>query len=140
MEGEAQKELHLTIDYNSGFFVDKVGKSTVHDRVNRSWCQQNFFEHKCYLHYKIPRIKTVENKVEQVTVPWAREGSGFTLLFEAFSMLLIEQEMPINKVGKVIGVYPKRIWNIFNYWLGIAYSDSDHSKISTLGIDETSPK
>jgi transposase len=140
LDGELQKELHLTIDYKAGFFIDKSGKSIVHDRVERKWRHQNFFEHKCYLHSKIPRVKTVENKVDQVSVPWAREGSGFTLLFEAFSMLLIEQEMPVNKVGKVIGEYPNRIWNIFNYWLKIAYSDADHSNISTLGIDETSSK
>lgn len=93
-----------------------------------------------FLHCKIPRVKTVENKVDQVSVPWAGEGIGFTLLFEAFSLLLIEQEMPVNKVGKVIGEYPNRIRNIFNYWLKIAYSDADHSNISTLGIDETSSK
>ncbi|MCP9769389.1 hypothetical protein EGI22_15905 [Lacihabitans sp. LS3-19] len=48
--------------------------------------------------------------------------------------------MSINKVGKLIGVYPNRIWNIFNYWLGIAYFDAEHNNISTLGIGETSSK
>jgi transposase len=87
-----------------------------------------------FLYCKIPRIRTVENGVEQVTVLCAREGSRFTLLFEVLSMLLIELEMLINKIGKVIGVYPNRIRNIFNYCLGIAHSDTDLSKISTLGI------
>jgi transposase len=56
-----------------------------------------------FLHCKIPRIRTVENGVEQVTVLWSREGSRFTLLFEVLSMLLIEHEMLINKIGKVTG-------------------------------------
>ncbi|CAN1508087.1 hypothetical protein MCERE19_00696 [Spirosomataceae bacterium] len=34
LEGEAQKELHLIIDFKSGFFVDKVDKSIVYDRVD----------------------------------------------------------------------------------------------------------
>ncbi len=46
-------------------------------------------------------------------MPWARSGSGFTLLFEAFSMCLIEQEMPVNKVGKVIKEYPNREYGRF---------------------------
>jgi transposase len=48
--------------------------------------------------------------------------------------------MPVNKVGRVLGEYPKRIWTIFNYWIGIAYSEADHSNITRLGIDETSTK
>jgi len=44
-----------------------------------------------------------------VPVPWARSGSGFTLLFEAFSMLLIESEMPVSKVAQIMDVYPQRL-------------------------------
>ena len=73
-------------------------------------------------------------------MPWARSGSGFTLLFEAYSLCLVEQEMPINKVGKVMKEYPNRIWTIFNYWISIAYNEADHSGITVLGIDETSSK
>jgi len=62
------------------------------------------------------------------------------LLFEAFSMSLIEAEMPVNKVGETVNEYPNRIWTIFNYWLNIAYSEADHSGIKELGVDETSEK
>jgi transposase len=140
LDGKSHKELHLTISYRSGYFVNSEGKSTVHDCVDRLWRHQNFFEHKCFINCKIPRIMTAAGSVIQTPVPWAREGSGFTLLFEAFSMLLIEKEMPVNKVGQVVGEYPNRIWTFFNYWMKIAYSDADHSGITTLGIDETSSK
>ena len=109
-------------------------------QLERSWRHLNFFEHECHLHCKVPRIQTTEGKPRQVQVPWAREGSGFTLLFEAFAMGLIESEMPINKVGNTLSEYPKRIWTIFNYWIGIAYNAADHSAVVELGIDETSAK
>ena len=134
------KELHITIGYNKGYFVDKQGKSNVHDRVDRKWRHLNFFEHECYIHCKVPRVKDGEKKLSRTEVPWARTGSGFTLLFEAFSMCLIEQEMPVNKAGKILNEYPNRLWTIFNYWIGIAYSGVDHSNIKALGIDETSSK
>ena len=134
------KSMHITLDYRSGFFVSSAGHSTVHDRVDRTWRHLNFFEHECYLHCKVPRVYDQDGKVKQVDVPWARAGSGFTLLFEAFSMFLIEQEMPVNKVGKTVSEYPKRVWTIFNYWISVAYSQADHKAISTLGIDETSAK
>ncbi len=57
-----------------------------------------FFQHKCYLHAKVPRVMQSDGKIKTQEVPWARKGSGFTLLFEAFSMLLIENEMPVNKL------------------------------------------
>jgi transposase len=138
--GEAGRELHLMLDYRPGHFQDSSGKSNVHDRVERTWRHLNFFEHKCYLHCRVPRVIGEDGKVKQVDVPWAREGSGFTLLFEAFAMFLIEQEMPVNKVGKTVSVYPKRIWTIFNHWLSRAYVEADHSGVTALGIDETSSK
>ena len=139
-ESDTKKEWHIDLGYDSGYFVDTEGKSTVHDRVDRVWRHLNFFEHECYLHCKVPRVKDADKKVKQVAVPWARSGSGFTLMFEAYSMCLIEQEMPVNKVGKMVNEYANRIWTIFNYWIGIAYNAADHSGIESLGIDETSSK
>ena len=140
-ESDTGKSLHITIGYTSGVFTDKLGKSNVHDRVERQWRHLNFFEHECYIHCKVPRVRDDEGtKPKRVDVPWARSGSGFTLLFEAYSLCLVEQEMPINKVGKVLKEYPNRIWTIFNYWISIAYNEANHSGITALGIDETSSK
>jgi len=69
----------------------------------------NFFEHHCFLHCGVPRIKTADGKVVTVDVPWSRPGSGFTLLFEAFAMALIEREMPVNRVAEILGVNPQRV-------------------------------
>ena len=134
------KSMHITLDHRSGHFVSGTGHSTVHDRVERTWRHLNFFEHECYLHCRVPRVYDQDDPVKQVDVPWARTGSGFTLLFEAFAMFLIEQEMPVNKVGKTLSEYPKRVWTIFNYWIAVAYAEADHKAITTLGIDETSSK
>lgn len=133
--------LDIKISHRRGnFFVDEIGKSRVYDHVERTWKHLNFFQHECYLHCDVPRLVNQAGKVIQVEVPWARAGSGFTLLFEAFSMLLIEKEMPVNKVASIMGEYPQRIWNFFRYWLGIAYQEADHKGITILGIDETSTK
>ena len=138
---DTTKELHITIGYTEGFYINEDGKRKVHDRVERKWRHLNFFEHECYISCKVPRIMNEQGKKpKRVPVPWARSGSGFTLLFEAYSMCLIEQEMPVNKAGKLLKEYPNRLWTIFNYWISIAYNDADHSNIETLGIDETSSK
>jgi len=129
-------ELHIQIEYRKGYVFESDSK--VHDTQERTWRHLNFFEHESYLHCKLPRIKTKEGTVKTVQVPWARKGSGFTLLFEAFSMALIEREMPVNKVANLLGEYAQRIWNIFNYWIRISYDKDDQSTVTRIGIDETS--
>ena len=55
----------------------------IHDRLRRSWRHLDFFQFEAWLHADVPRVScTGCGKTTQVGVPWAREGSGFTALFE----------------------------------------------------------
>jgi transposase len=140
-EGQ-RRELHLQIGFVSGSkFKDETGVDcVVHDTVQRQWQHLNFFEHHCFLHCKVPRITTSDGKVRTVDVPWARAQSGFTLLFEAFALALIEREMPVSRVAEILGVNPQRVWTVFNHWVGQARASDDPSSITRLGVDETSSK
>ncbi|GFO77007.1 transposase, ISL3 family [Bathymodiolus platifrons methanotrophic gill symbiont] len=137
-----QNELHLQIGFEPGArFADESGVlCPVHDTVDWQRQHLSFFEHSCYLHCSVPRITTTDGKVRTVEVPWARPGSGFTLLFEAMALALIEREMPVNRVAEMLKVNPQRIWTIFNHWIGKAKIADDVSSITQLGIDETSSK
>ena len=139
-QGTRVLEIEIGFQRGSKFEDEEHQQCGVYDSVERSWRHLNFFQHECYLRCQVPRIKTSKGKVRQVAVPWARMGSGFTLLFEAFAMSLIEQEMPLNGVGAILEEYPNRIWTIFNHWIGVAYDEQSVDEVSTLGIDETSTK
>jgi transposase len=136
------KELHINIDFKRGTkFPDESGEPCeVHDTTEKTWRHLNFFEHACYLHCRVPRIKTKDGKIKLIEVPWARPGSGFTLLFEAYVMALIESEMPFNKIGKLLNENPHRLWTIFNYWINCAYQADEPKAPKKLGLDETSKK
>ena len=136
------KELHIEIGFRRGAkFADSTGTPCgVYDTLSRQWRHLNFFEHQCYIHCDVPRIQTTDGKVKQVEVPWARPGSGFTLLFEAFAMCLIEKEMPVQRASEMLEVYAQRIWNVFDYWVSRARERDDPSEITKLGIDETSSR
>ena len=141
-ESNKAQALHIYIDFKKG---SQFGDETkilcgVHDTVERTWRHLNFFQHECYLHCRVPRIRTTEGKVKQVDVPWSRSESGFTLLFESYVMLLIENEMPVNKVGKVVNENAHRLWTIFNYWIKKAYQADKTKAPHKLGLDETSQK
>jgi transposase len=138
----AHSALHLWIGFVPGSrFPDEANElCPVHDTVERQWQHLSFFEHTCYLHCAVPRITTSSGKVRNVDVPWARPGSGFTLLFEALAMAMIEREMPVNRVAEILKVNPQRIWTIFNHWMGVARDADDPSSLTKLGVDETSTK
>ena len=112
-------QLDIYLDFTRGHrFPMGDGKSyTAHDTTERKWQHLNFFQHRCYLHARVPRVRQGDGKTVTQPVPWARAGSGFTLLFEAFSMLLIESEMPVGRAAAVVGVYPQRLWNVFDHWI-----------------------
>lgn len=137
-----KKELHINISFPKGEkFPDEQGTlCTIHDTTQKTWRHLNFFEHQCFLHCNVPRIKTSDGKVRLISVPWAREGSGFTLLFEGFVMMLIESEMPLNKIGVLLAENAHRLWTIFNYWLTKAYHADKPTQVTKLGFDETSRK
>lgn len=142
IDGSSGQELHIHIDFKKGSkFLDEAGvPCNVHDTKEKTWRHLNFFQHECYLHCRVPRIKSSDGKVLLVDVPWSRPGSGFTLLFEAFVMALIEKEMSVNKIGKLLNVTPHRVWRVFNYWIERAYVADEPEVPKKLGLDETSKR
>jgi hypothetical protein len=69
-------------------------------------------------------------------VPWARERSGFTLLFEALVMALVK-EMPVAAVADLVGESDMRIWRVLHHYVDAAVDGQDLSRLERLGIDET---
>jgi len=80
---ELRKELHIYLNHEKGCHFTYEGKKhSVYDHQERVWHHLRFFQHECFLHARVPRIKTDEGKVKLIEVPWAQPGSSFTLLFE----------------------------------------------------------
>jgi transposase len=132
--------IHIDFAKGSKFILSDGKKYSVYDTEIRTWQHLNFFEHECFISARVPRVINSSQKVVTIEVPWARPGSGFTLLFEAFTMLLIEKEMPVNKVAQTTRVTAPRIWRIFNYWVKKAISKDNVREVKQIGIDETSSR
>jgi transposase len=134
------RELHIWIDFERGaqFLSSKGTLLSPYDTMEKEWRHLNFFEHPCYLHARVPRLKTDASSIEMIQVPWARLNSGFTMLFEAFAMALIEEETPVNSVAKTVKENPNRIWTIFRHWIKRGKRALDLSGVRRIGVDETS--
>jgi transposase len=115
-------------------------ESGIHDTKERTWRHLNFFQHRTYIHCNVPRVMCGDcGHIRQVEVPWARPGSGFTLLFEALVMELATH-MPVKPIGELVGEHDTRIWRIIHYYVDEARAKEDYSSVEQVGIDETSSK
>lgn len=112
---------------------------SAHDFTEKKWRHLNFFQHHCYITARVPRIRCNEHGVRLVKVPWAREGSGFTLLFEQAALTLV-REMPVNAAARIIGITDKRLWRIVFHYVSKALSQFDLSEVHSIGLDETASK
>jgi len=141
--GVKEKQLDIHIDFSRGgaFTCPGCGRSgcKAYDTKVKKWRHLNFFEHVTYLHVRTPRIKCPNCGVKVVSVPWAREGSGFTLMFEAFVMVLAK-EMPVNAIARLVGEEDTRIWRILHHHVLEARADQDYSEVRRIGVDETASK
>lgn len=141
--GEGIKVLQLQIGFERGAkFPCPCGCGEVcgvYDTVPRRWRHLNFWQHETLLCADVPRVRCAKNRARQVPVPWAREGSGFTLLFEAFAMMLVAQ-MPVTAAADLLGEHDGRIWRIVYHYVGRAHARQDWSDVKTLGVDETATR
>lgn len=132
--------LDILVDFQRGasFPCPVCGTpSKAHDTEERTWRHLDFFQHAAYLTARVPRCKCDEHGIKTVDVPWARKGSGFTLMFEALIMILV-REMPVNAVARLVGEYDTRIWRVLSHHVDEARARQDFSKVQTICIDEKS--
>jgi transposase len=115
-----------------------ASQQKVHDRMRRSWRHLDFFQFEAWLHADVPRVGcSACGKTTQMSVPWAREGSGFTLLFEALALSMC-QGLPVRQAARMLRVRDKQLWRRIDHYVGQARRQQDMSKVTFIGIDETS--
>ena len=136
--------LDITIDFQRGAtFVCPVcgAPAPAYDTTEKTWQHLNFFQYEAYLHARVPRVNCPNEGcgVKQVQVPWARAGSGFTLLFEALVMTMA-RDMPVNDMARLLSVTDTRLWRVINAYVEMARAREDFSDVKRIGIDETSVK
>jgi transposase len=136
-----EKRMDIRLDFPKGstFSCPKCGLSGVkaHDTIEKTWRHLNFFQHEAYLTARVARIDCDKCGTHLVDVPWARPGSGFTLLFEAMIMVLAKA-MPVKTIAAFVNEHDTRLWRILHHYVGEARKAADHSQVKHVGMDETS--
>jgi transposase len=132
-------DIYLAHKIGAKFACSSCGETIgIHDTQERVWKHLNFFQYETYLYANLPRINCLKCKTtKNVSVPWARPNSGFTLLFEAFAMELAKA-MPMSLVGEITNENDTRLMRIVTHYVEQSREKVDMSQVSKIGIDETS--
>ena len=110
----------------------------VHDRLRRSWRHLDFFQFEAWLHADVPRVACAAcGKTTQLSVPWARPGSGFTAAFEALALALC-RELPVRQAAALLRCSDKQLWLRIEFYVEQARALEELSGVEIIGIDETS--
>lgn len=137
-----QHQLDLWVDFPAGsrFACPECGREGcgAYDSAERTWRHLNFFEHKTFLHARQPRIECPEHGVKTAAVPWSRPGSGFTLLMEAFILVLVQGGMTAAQAARLIDEHDTRLWRVLQHYVEQARAAADFSAVKVIGVDETS--
>jgi len=105
----------------------------------RMWRHGDCLFHPCLVGCQRPRVICPDCGVTVVHAPFEHGHSRFTLLFEGFAMMLM-QDMPIARAARVMRCNEKSLTKILRYWVEKAVDAQDFSGLRYLGLDETSFK
>jgi transposase len=87
----------------------------------------------------VPRVQCDDCGILTVKVPWARPGSGFTLLFEALAMMMMKA-MPVRVTARIVGEHDTRLWRVLAHYVLQARAKLDLSSLQAVGLDETASR
>ena len=118
-----RNRLDIRVDFRKGakFSCPSCGTENqcVHDTMEKTWRHLDFSQFETYVTARVPRVKCGTCSVHQVRAPWAREGSGFTLLFER-RIIDLAPVMPVKTLGQKLGVTDTRVWRLVEHHLKCA--------------------
>lgn len=138
----AEKRLDLVLDFPRGSRFACPGCATLataYDTQEETWRHLDFFQHAAYLTARTPCVDCPTCGVKKVRVPWARPETGFTLLFEALLMQLMQQ-MPVLAVARLVGEHDTRLWRVLHHYVGAARAAADYAGVERVGVDETAAR
>lgn len=133
-------DIHLDFPRGSVFACPGCGVCCkAYDTTELSWRHLNFFQHQTYLHARTPRVDCSQCGVHRVAVPWARPGSGFTLLFEALVLMMVKA-MPVAAVARIVSEHDTLIWRTVSHYVDEARAKANYSDVIHVGMDETASR
>ena len=139
-EEEPAIHIHVGVDKTAALCCPVCGASTKrygYEPKERVWRHADCLFYPCYVHCKRPRVLCDKCGTVQVNAPFERKNSRFTLLFEGYAMLLL-QDVPRARASRLLRCDEKSLAAILMYWVHDAVNRMDLSDICSIAMYETS--
>jgi len=138
---EKSGHLNIYVNFTRGavFNCPSCGKSgaKAYDTDVFEWRHLDFFQYQAYIIARVPRVDCKDGcGILKVNVPWARPGSGFTLLFDK-KVMVLSREMPVATLARICNEHDTKLWRIINNYVEQGLKQNDFSMVKRIGIDET---
>ena len=102
----------------------------------RRWRHLNVCQLESEIVCALPRGQCKEcRKVYTVRAPWEGRSPHCTQEFEAFALTLA-REMPVSKVGEILGVTDQKLWRMIFAHVDAAWADLSWENVVWIGADE----
>ena len=104
--------------------------------AERQWRHLDSCQFKTLLHASIPRVNCPEHGVKQVQVPWAENGSRFTILFERFAIQVLLATQNVKGAMSILGTKWDQTWSIVERAVARGMARKEAKAVPRIGIDE----
>jgi len=132
-------DIGVSFDGTSSCCPECGKECKVYDQsAERSWRHLDTMQFVTHLHSKTPRIKCPEHGVKTISLPWATKHSGFTLMFEAFAIRVLQASRTTQAAGDLLGLNWHQIQGIMDRAVERGLARREPEEIPWIGMDEKS--
>ncbi|MBU2731135.1 ISL3 family transposase [Acidithiobacillus caldus] len=136
---EKRLDLHGNVPKGSHLPCPVCGQDCqVLDTQENFWSQLDFFQRVADLRVRVPPFQCQEQGVHLAPLPWAREGSGFRLFFEAQVMATVREMPVLTVVHSVRETDHQRLWRVHDHFVSKARAAVDLSEVHAIDVVKTS--
>jgi transposase len=107
-------------------------------REERTWRHLDTMQFGTFLHCRLPRAECKVHGAKTVDAPWAEAGSRWTLMYEAFALLVLQEVPALAKASKILGISWDEAHAIRKRAVRRGLRRRKTAGIEYLGIDEKS--
>lgn len=141
---KATKVVDLHIDFKRGSTFkcpscESINK--VHDSSIRRIRYVDWFDYRCYLNIRIPRVSCADHGVLTLdNLPWMRSNSQYSYKLES-KIMSLAKEMSMKAVSAEIGEPDNNLWRVFHHYIKRGIEEQmDLADTRRIAVDETASK
>ena len=110
----------------------------MYDARERTWRHLDIWQHKAYIHCKLPRLDCGGGGPVTAEVPWAApDAKRFTALLGARVLVMAMPSMPAKGIAGVVREHDARVWAMLGRTVAKAHAEADFSGAAAAGVDGT---